>query len=164
MGTSVTKPKIWASNWLRDIPLAFRTDKLEIGSEAFQSRCTAFNWPMCNYLPADSVHAPKQAWGYIKLSHMPDSFSFKMASRASVPGRGRRWSGSILAEAGLTRPRQRSHSHENYMVNPPLDDGADLWGDPNLADTFFFSDALATVIKEEKLQGMKLFPCTIVSP
>ncbi|MEM8792148.1 MAG: DUF1629 domain-containing protein [Pseudomonadota bacterium] len=50
-------------------------------------------------------------------------------------------------------------SYENFWVNSSSFPGADVWGDPELIRSVFFSDALAKAIRHEKLTGMKLFPC-----
>lgn len=63
--------------------------------------------------------------------------------------------------SGLWKPRYGDESYAKLTVNITAVAGADLWIDPQVVDTPFFSDRLVKAIKEKNIRGPQFFPCKV---
>ena len=67
----------------------------------------------------------------------------------------------LKAFSSRWRPAYGDASYAKFTVNAGTTHGADLWIDPQVIDTPFFSDRLVQAIKAEKIRGLRFFPCKV---
>ena len=144
----------------KNLPDFFRANDFLIISRKFADVLRQFDYGDSEIIPVRLVHSDQESpypgdHQLLYLREAKEAFEPDYSSR-------------------FRRPRMEGQAHLGSMsgipadgdisVNPSATDGADLWQDPRLLKSIFFSDRLMRALLEQNLLGgVKYFRCPVVS-